>query len=96
MSLKPLWPARDRDQPSTKANGAGPKSAGGSGGGVRKRAQSKSVRVETVQQEEAKTHSSKIYNTVVRFFENNRLQIFYVVLYLLVLAGVFIERAYCE
>ncbi|XP_030832129.1 dual oxidase 1 isoform X2 [Strongylocentrotus purpuratus] len=84
---------KDRDQASTKANGAA-KGAGGSGGGVRKRAQSKSVRVETVQQEEAKTQSSKAYNTVVRFFENNRLQIFYVVLYLLVLAGVFIERAY--
>ncbi|XP_063956076.1 dual oxidase 2-like isoform X4 [Lytechinus pictus] len=82
---------KDKDQEGGKANGA-PKSSGG--GGVKKRAQSKSIRVETVQREEAKTTSSKAYNTFVRYFENNRLQIFYVILYTLVLAGVFIERAY--
>lgn len=76
------------------ANGA-PKGGAAASGGVKKRAQSHSVRVETApQQEYPSTPSKKFYTTFVRFFENNRLQIFYVILYLLVLAGIFIERAY--
>ncbi|XP_071487821.1 dual oxidase 2-like [Diadema antillarum] len=86
---------KERDTTGTpKANGA-PKTAPATAGPVSRKARSKSVRVETAPQEEyPKTVSSRTYTQIVRFFENNRLQIFYVLLYTLVLFGVFIERAY--
>ncbi|XP_077997407.1 dual oxidase 1-like [Glandiceps talaboti] len=40
------------------------------------------------------TKGSKQWKSFLRFMENNRLQIFYLVIYVCVIAGIFLERAY--
>jgi len=42
------------------------------------------------------TKTGVYYQALISFVENYRRQIFWAVLYTLVLFGVFIERAYCE
>ena len=48
------------------------------------------------QTEYPRTPNAKRLHTFLRLVENNRLQIFWVTLYTLVMFGIFIERAYCE
>lgn len=66
---------------------------GGAGAQI-KRGHSQRVKVQTVQRNYPQTNGSRYYNTVVRFIENYKREIFVVVLYNLVLLGVFAERAY--
>ena len=61
-----------------------------------KRYQSKVVKIETEKKTYTESRTQRKVNTFIRYIENNRLSIFYLVLYMLVLAGVFIERAYCK
>ncbi|PIK44178.1 dual oxidase 1 precursor [Apostichopus japonicus] len=59
-----------------------------------KRTQSQHVKVSTVSRTYPQTNGTRYYNTVVRLIENYKRQIFIVVLYNLVLLGIFAERAY--
>ena len=52
--------------------------------------------VRTIEKLQPKTTQEICYQWVISFFENYRRQIFWAVLYTLVLFGVFIERAYCK
>jgi len=66
-------------------------------GGIRERNERKSkveVKVHKKKYEESK--SKQIFLRVQKYIENYRLHIFWLTLYLLVLAGIFIERAYCK
>jgi len=53
-------------------------------------------KVRTIEKMQPKTKPEVYYQWVISFFENYRRQIFWAVLYTLVLFGVFIERAYCK
>ncbi len=59
-----------------------------------KRYQSKVVKIETEKKTYSENQTQRKINTILRYIENNRLSMFYLILYMLVLAGVFIERAY--
>ncbi|XP_038077765.1 dual oxidase 2-like isoform X2 [Patiria miniata] len=61
---------------------------------ARSRYQSQVVKVETKKQTYTENKTQQKLNRFLRYIENNRLQIFYLALYNLVLAGIFIERAY--
>ena len=61
-----------------------------------RRYQSKVVKVETKKTTYTEDKTHRLLNTFLRYIENNRLSIFYLTLYMLVLAGVFLERAYCK
>ncbi|XP_071953912.1 dual oxidase 2-like isoform X2 [Antedon mediterranea] len=79
---------------ANKGQGEG---SGNKGGGVKggiQRRQTRSVQIETVQAAYPKTDSEKVFGQLKRFIENERLKIFWLVLYTLVLAAVFAERAY--
>ena len=68
----------------------------GKGGVVAKRAQSKNVKVETLEKTYPQTREQQAWKSVLRYVENNRLEIFWCVLYTLVLLLIFAERAYCK
>ncbi|XP_022093825.1 dual oxidase 2-like isoform X3 [Acanthaster planci] len=69
---------KDSDRPRTAKN----------------RYQSRVIRVETKKATYTENRTQQKLNRFLRYIENNRLQLFYLVLYNLVLAGIFIERAY--
>jgi len=52
--------------------------------------------VQTIEKTQPKTKTEIYYQWIISFVENYRRQIFWAVLYTLVLFGVFIERAYCK
>lgn len=64
---------------------------------LRKRKKSKSLlRVETKPMVYEKDPTKQRVNQVIRFIENYRLHIFWVVLYTLILFGIFIQKAYSK
>ncbi|XP_033120574.1 dual oxidase 2-like isoform X2 [Anneissia japonica] len=67
--------------------------SGGVKGGIKRR-QTRTVEIDTVKQNYPNTQSEKLFGRIKRFIENERLKIFWFVLYTLVLGGIFAERAY--
>ncbi len=61
---------------------------------VEKNLASSSVAITTVQRSTKQSSLMRHYTTVVKYIENQRLQIFYFILFMLVCAGIFIERGY--
>jgi len=62
----------------------------------RNRYSSFSPQVRVIEKTPPKTKTEIYYQWVVNFVENYRRQIFWAVLYTLLLFGVFIERGYCK
>lgn len=54
------------------------------------------LRVETKPVVFEKDPTKQRVNQVIRFIENYKLHIFWIVLYTLILFGIFIQKAYCE
>lgn len=52
--------------------------------------------VKTIEKEYPRGKLAQYINSITRFVENYKLHIFWVVLYTLICAGIFIERAYCK
>ena len=55
---------------------------------------SSTIEIPTVKRSAAQTRFRRHYAVFVRYVENHRLQIFYFVLFMLVCAGIFVERGY--
>ncbi|XP_006816665.1 dual oxidase 2-like, partial [Saccoglossus kowalevskii] len=60
----------------------------------KQRKSNKSIRIETKKKEISTNPAIKKFNAFKRYIENYRMHIFWMTLYLLVLLGIFIERAY--